>query len=400
MDDRGLMQHAAEFPRELHPRPFARRVLVLSLAWNLGSGLLTWALQRAGGKGMPDYTLAEHLLTSLCVGSVGFALFGSLAYAVARQRWRRLADAPQRVHRHGLYGLLRWYEVVLVVLLLEPLVCVLGGLLMTSIHAWAWPAQPMPQPAPFAITLVWGYTSACLAGMLDYLWLRLIANEIRVETAQRQAAEAQLQRLQAQLEPHMLFNTLSNLHALIEADPQRAQAMLLRLIGFLRATLGASRTGAHPLRDEFERVADYLSLMQVRMGSRLQVVLDLPQALAGVAVPAMLLQPLAENAIKHGLEPSPEGGTLTVRAESRGGDLLLSVSDTGTGPRAASTATQAEGGGFGLLHVRDRLHTLYGLAASVQFAPAEGGGTCVLLRLPLQGASAQAAPALAARKAA
>lgn len=379
------MQAANELPRELHARAFARRVFVMSLAWNLGSGLLTWALQVASGSRLGDYSLAVHLLTSICIGSVGFAFFGSLAFVTARSRWRQLPDAAQRVQRHGIYGLLRWYEIVLGVLLLEPLACAAGNLLLWGLFTWAWPFRHPGQATPFAITLVWGYTSACLACMLDYLRLRLIANEVRLETAQRQAAEAQLQRLQAQLEPHMLFNTLSNLHALIEADPQRAQAMLLRLIGFLRATLGASRAAAHPLRDEFERVADYLSLMQVRMGPRLQVVLDLPAELAGLPVPAMLLQPLAENAIKHGLEPSPEGGTLSVRAERRGGELLLSVSDTGGGLRGSAVPEPDAAGrsGFGLLHVRDRLHTLYGLAAGVQLVPAEGGGTRVQLRLPI-----------------
>src|SRR5690606_22156517 len=128
------------------------------------------------------------------------------------------------------------------------------------------------------------------------------------EEAQRQASEARLRLLESQLEPHMLFNTLANLRALIGSDPPRAVEMLDRLNAFLRATLAASRSAAgaqrHTLRDEFARLDDYLALMAVRMGPRLRVVLSLPEPLADCPVPALLLQPLVENAIRHGLEPS------------------------------------------------------------------------------------------------
>src|SRR5690606_23871824 len=125
----------------------------------------------------------------------------------------------------------------------------------------------------------------------------------QLAVAQRDAAEAKLKLLESQLEPHMLFNTLANLRVLIGLDPARAQAMLDQLIAFLRATLSASRAPMHPLSAEFARVADYLELMKIRMGERLVVELTLPDTLVGHPVPPLILQPLVENAIKHGLEP-------------------------------------------------------------------------------------------------
>ena len=116
--------------------------------------------------------------------------------------------------------------------------------------------------------------------------------QARMAQAQRDAAEARLKLLEAQLEPHMLFNTLANLRVLVATDAPRAQAMLDHLIAYLRATLGASRATQHPLADEFERLRDYLELMAVRMGPRLAYQLDLPEALRAVAVPPLLLQPL------------------------------------------------------------------------------------------------------------
>jgi hypothetical protein len=211
---------------------------------------------------------------------------------------------------------------------------------------------------------------------------RLSAARAQAEAAQRLAAENQLRLLQSQLEPHMIFNTLANLRVLIGLEPARAQAMLDHLIHFLRATLNASRTEAHPLATEFDRIADYLTLMGVRMGPRLQVQLDLPDALRALPVPPLLLQPLVENAIKHGLEPHVQGGRVTVSARADGAYLVLDVRDTGAGlgrDPAATAGTQ-----FGLSQVRQRLSTLYGQAATLtlQAASDAAGGTLASVRLP------------------
>jgi Histidine kinase len=212
---------------------------------------------------------------------------------------------------------------------------------------------------------------------------RAAALRLRAEAAQRAASETQLRLLQSQLEPHMLFNTLANLRVLIGLDAARAQAMLDRLISFLRATLTASRLNLHPLADEFARVDDYLALMAIRMGPRLQPVLDLPPALAQLQVPPLLLQPLVENSIKHGLEPQVAGGRLEVHARREGQMLVLQVRDTGGGLEAASADTA--GTGFGLQQIRERLQTLYGTAARLQLetAPDARGGALATITLPI-----------------
>ncbi len=211
---------------------------------------------------------------------------------------------------------------------------------------------------------------------------RIAATEARALMAQREAAESQLRLLESQLEPHMLFNTLANLRVLIGIDPPRAQAMLDRLIAFLRATLDASRAGTHSLATEFARLADYLALMQVRMGERLQFRFDLPEVLAAVEVPPLLLQPLVENCIKHGLEPSVAGGRIELSAAREGSHLVLRVRDTGLGLADAPSDPTS----FGLAQIRARLAALHGRAASLTLTAATDpeGGTLATLRLPLK----------------
>ena len=238
-------------------------------------------------------------------------------------------------------------------------------------------------------------TLSLVPGVVITYWFysreMIASQEAAVLTAQRQAAEHQLKLLESQLEPHMLFNTLANLRVLIGIDPPRAQAMLDQLIGFLRATLSGSRATLHPLAAEFARLADYLGMMQVRMGARLQTRFDLPAELAGHPVPPLLLQPLVENCIKHGLEPVVAGGRIDVNAARDGTQLVLTVRDTGAGlagvglAGAGLSGAAQEGTQFGLVQVRERLATLYGAAASLELRAAGGaeGGTLATLRLPL-----------------
>ena len=203
----------------------------------------------------------------------------------------------------------------------------------------------------------------------------------QVDQAQRAANEARLKLLETQLEPHMLFNTLANLRALITVDPPRAVAMLDRLDSYLRMTLGGSRAPTHPLSSEFDRLDDYLALMAVRMGERLRYTLGLPDDLRDVPVPPLLLQPLVENAIRHGLEPCVDGGYIAVRAHREDDRVVVTVSDTGV---RLDTAAASESG-FGLAHVRERLATLYGDRARLDLVPSGGidGGVCATLRFPL-----------------
>ena len=192
----------------------------------------------------------------------------------------------------------------------------------------------------------------------------------QLEASQSQATEAQLKLLQSQLEPHMLFNTLANLRALISTDPQRATYMLDRLNDYLRSTLGASRSTEHALSAEFDRLRDYLELMAIRMGPRMTYTLDLPADLAALPVPPLILQSLVENAIVHGLEPHVAGGTVHISAQQQGDYLVLQVADNGVGMDA-----QQGHKGFGIAQVRERLATRYGNLATINFIAGQAVNT-------------------------
>jgi signal transduction histidine kinase len=217
-------------------------------------------------------------------------------------------------------------------------------------------------------------TAAAGFGGTFYFWTRE-----RLAATERGATEARLKLLSAQIEPHFLFNTLANLQALIAIDAPRAQAMLGHLDAYLRASLAATRSEAATLGDEFALLRGYLAIIAMRMGERLQFTLDLPEALAARRLPPMLLQPLVENAITHGLEPKIDGGRVTVRAEEDGGMLVLTVADTGLGlsPQAATAGT-----GVGTGNVRERLAATWGPRASLTLGDNPGGGTRATLRLP------------------
>nr|WP_314624963.1 histidine kinase [uncultured Noviherbaspirillum sp.] len=216
-------------------------------------------------------------------------------------------------------------------------------------------------------------------GKLAFLQAQAEAEKARVAGIERQAMQAQLQMLQAQVEPHMLFNTLANLQGLIATDPPRAQRLLEQLIDYLRATLKSSRAAATTLAEEFSLMDAYLGLMSIRMGERLAYRLDLPPALADVQIAPMLLQPLLENAIRHGLEPRIDGGRLDVSAVRQGSDLVLTVRDTGLGLDAPAS----HGTGLGLDNIRERLQALYGPGASLVLAGNQPCGTVATLTFPM-----------------
>lgn len=238
-------------------------------------------------------------------------------------------------------------------------------------------------------TLVISLIPAAVLTYVFYSRELLASQQRKAAAAERLAAENRLRLLESQLEPHMLFNTLANLRVLIGLDPARAQTMLDHLIAFMRSTLGASRVGQHRLDVEFERLADYLALIEIRMGARLQTRFDLPPALAGLTVPALLLQPLVENSVKHGLEPHVNGGRIEVTAQRDDEHLVLAVRDTGAG----LSSVPNDGSHFGLVQVQERITTLYGNDASFDLSAAadDEGGTLAVIRLPLARLQAVAA---------
>jgi hypothetical protein len=207
----------------------------------------------------------------------------------------------------------------------------------------------------------------------------------RAEAIERQALQAQLRLMQAQIEPHMLFNTLANLQGLIAIDPERANQMLEHLIAFLRATLSVSRAETTQLAQEFAAIEAYLGLMAVRMGERLRYRCLLPDALRAARLPTMLLQPLVENAIIHGLEPHIDGGEILIEAEQEDGRMVITVADTGLGLDSQDVhGRSAKGGGVGLATTRERLQAIYGGAARLELVPGQPQGAVARLTLPLE----------------
>jgi len=200
--------------------------------------------------------------------------------------------------------------------------------------------------------------------------------KLRSERIEREAVLANLRALQAQIEPHFLFNTLANVTSLIDPDPAKARRMLESFIRFLRASLGATRMESTTLGAERELIASYLEVLQVRMEGRLRYSVDVPPDLATFALPSLLLQPLVENAIRHGLEPKVEGGEVTMRARREGDKVVVEISDSGVG--FASTTH----GGVGLTNLRERLRLLFGDAASLEISDAPGAGSRVSVSLP------------------
>ena len=315
----------------------------------------------------PDRPYEIPLVYSLCIGSACWALIdlgGHLFASRSETGWPR-----------------GWAGEALVAL------GTLGGYVIGTYVADAWFGWSSWQQSVAQQRVSWLITLAAGLVVSFYFYAQGKSRYLQdqMQQAQRQAIEARLKLLETQLEPHMLFNTLANLRVLINSDPARAQNMLDHLIAYLRATLGASRASEHALQTEFERLRDYLALMAVRMGARLQYTLDLPPELSNHPVPTLLLQPLVENSIRHGLEPKVDGGSIAVSARREGDWLTLEVTDTGVGFRAGPDGTPAApttASGFGVAQVRERLATAYGSQCTIEFIAPSEGGTRATLRFP------------------
>lgn len=207
---------------------------------------------------------------------------------------------------------------------------------------------------------------------------RVREQQLDLARAEQASTEAQLRMLRAQVEPHFLFNTLANVASLIESDPPRARTMLERLNDYLRSALRHSRETTTTLAQELDLVKQHVELLNDRMPGRIKLELEVPAALRCRPLPPMLLQPLVENAIKHGLEPRPGGGRITVSAAEAHGVLALRVSDDGLGLSAAGS------NGSGLANLRARLRSLYGDDAALGLAENPGGGVTAKVELPAE----------------
>lgn len=231
------------------------------------------------------------------------------------------------------------------------------------------------------LTTRW-FQAACWAALntvLTFIFIEYINLRHRHKENQLSTNEARLKLLESQLEPHMLFNTLANLRALIQTDTEFATKMLDRIVDYMRATLGGSRATMHTLREEFERLDDYLDLMKLRMGERLHYALYLCPELDNYLVPPFILQPLVENAIKHGLEPKVEGGRIFITATIDGNMVSLEVNDTGAG---ANKEDIAKTKGFGWAQVSERLLATYGTSSALNLVLSDEYNTSAKITFP------------------
>lgn len=196
---------------------------------------------------------------------------------------------------------------------------------------------------------------------------------------EKELAEAQLKLIQAQIEPHFLFNTLANISSLIRQDAVKAQKMLEDLNRYLRTALARTRQGETTLGDEVELLTAYLSIIQVRMSERLHYRLEIPESLHGIGFPPLLLQPLVENAVRHGLEPKVDGGTVAISANISSGKLFISVNDDGLGLQGDWHP------GVGLDNVYQRIKALFGKEGALDVVVNAQGGVTSTITIPLSG---------------
>jgi hypothetical protein len=210
----------------------------------------------------------------------------------------------------------------------------------------------------------------------------------------QQVTEAKLAALQAQVEPHFLYNTLASVQALTEVDPAKASEMTGHLIQYLRNALPKMRESVSTVGQEIELARAYLNILQMRMGKRLAFEIDVAQELMEMPFPPLMLPSLVENAIKHGLEPQREGGTVRIAAALAGGRISLSVSDTGRG------FSETPGAGVGLANIRERLAALYGDTAKLTLVANEPQGVVASIDVPAEGTRSAAGRSAAAAQAA
>lgn len=231
---------------------------------------------------------------------------------------------------------------------------------------------------------IWA-SAAMVVGIPLKIW-NAIRIELKFEEQKRLVLEARLDALQRQINPHFLFNTLNSIATLIRVRPEQARELIVKLANILRALL-KDHDSYVPFREELNFTEDYLGIEVVRFGAeKLRVVKEIDPGTLELSVPSMLLQPLVENSIKHGLEPRISGGTITLRSRLEGGKFVIEVEDDGVGiapERALRTGVLTQdGNGIGMRNVRERLEVLYGDAAAFEITSRPGRGTRVTMQMP------------------
>jgi sensor histidine kinase YesM len=242
----------------------------------------------------------------------------------------------------------------------------------------------------FVMNIVAAFGNGLLISMVFYIKRRearaaaaLHRAEAERHLLSKQAIEAELKLMQAQVEPHFLFNTLASVQYLTETDPKQSTVLLGHLIEYLRAALPQLRAHSSTLAREFALAEAYLNILRMRIGARFAFAIDLPAELRDHPFPPNLIISLVENAIKHGIEPSPDGGSITLSAASMDDAIVVTVLDTGCGTRAPAS----DGQGVGLANVRERVAALYGSRGSFVLQPASPRGMRATLALPRETAA-------------
>ena len=229
------------------------------------------------------------------------------------------------------------------------------------------------------------FTSVTVIGTELKIW-NSVRIQIKLEEQERMLLHARMEALQNQINPHFLFNTLNSVSSLVRFDPDTAREMIIKLANILRRLLHSSDAFV-PLRDEVEFIDDYLDIEVVRFGrDKLRVIKDLDSRSLDVMVPSMLLQPLVENSIKHGLSTKIDGGSVHLRSRLSDSKLVLEVEDDGVGMGSANLLEKPNGlggTGIGMANVAERLKVLYGGSAKMTIDSLEGKGTLVRIRLPI-----------------
>jgi two-component sensor histidine kinase len=343
-------------PRTGRRRVFLRDlgiVLVLNTVVAVALWLIVLVLAPDSRSQLQLHALCTHLVFSQCIG---LSIFGLI-------EWPRLTIWWQRPP-----GWLALWAVTLVAIPVgHTFGRVVAGTLM-GVSAGL--------PAALEPALVLVIFTTIVASLVA---VHLIMQRDGIEAERLRADTARLQLLQQQIEPHMLFNTLANAHALIDTEPARAQATLEALSELLHASM---QTGEQPLvtlQQEFTLVEQYLKLMAIRMGPRLRYELRLPNDLADGLLPPLTLQPLVENAVRHGLDARPEGGSITVSARREGAQVIVEVVDDGQG---LSVDDPFAAGRIGLANLRQRLAYAFGRDASLALADHAPHGVRATVRLP------------------
>ncbi|HTW57239.1 MAG TPA: histidine kinase [Terriglobales bacterium] len=229
------------------------------------------------------------------------------------------------------------------------------------------------------------YAASIIAIGIELKIFNSVRIQIKLEEQERLLLHARMEALQNQINPHFLFNTLNSISSLVRVDPEKARDVISKLATILRRLLNTSETFA-PLREEFEFIDNYLDIEVVRFGrDKLRVVKELDPASLDVVVPSMLLQPLVENSIKHGLGPKVEGGSIFLRSRVSDSRLIIEVEDDGVGMGAAQLEESSTwaGMGIGMANISERLQVLYGGTARMTIDSHEGKGTLIRIRLPL-----------------